>query len=191
MCNIEKKLSEFYKKKSSKDGLRSECKECNKIYSKKYKIDYYQKNKDRIKREICEDKEFIALYLKEYKKNNKEKLNLWRVNYRKNKFKKDPIYKLSHNLRSLISKSIKNFGYVKSKKTEFILGCSFEEFKIYLESQFKDGMTWENRSEWHLDHKIPISWAKSEEMVYKLNHYTNFQPLWAKDNISKGNKYAD
>jgi hypothetical protein len=52
-------------------------------------------------------------------------------------------------------------------------------------------MTWENRSEWHLDHKIPISWAKSEEMVYKLNHYTNFQPLWAKDNISKGNKYAD
>ncbi len=50
-------------------------------------------------------------------------------------------------------------------------------------------MTLSNHGKWHLDHIIPISYAKSKEEVYILNHYTNFQPLWAIDNLSKGNKY--
>lgn len=49
-------------------------------------------------------------------------------------------------------------------------------------------MTLDNYGEWHLDHIIPISSAKTEEEVIKLNHYTNFQPLWAEDNWNKGNK---
>ena len=52
-------------------------------------------------------------------------------------------------------------------------------------------MTFENHGEWHLDHIKPISLAKSEEEIIELNHYTNFQPLWAKDNLSKSNKYAN
>ena len=52
-------------------------------------------------------------------------------------------------------------------------------------------MTWENHGEWHLDHKTPISWATNEDEVYTLNHYENFQPLWAFDNRSKGNKFSD
>jgi hypothetical protein len=63
--------------------------------------------------------------------------------------------------------------------------------KRYIEDKFKDGMSWENHGEWHLDHKIPISWANNEEDVFKLNHYTNFQPLWALENQTKNNKYAD
>lgn len=51
-------------------------------------------------------------------------------------------------------------------------------------------MSWDNHGEWHLDHKIPISWADSIEQIYKLNHYTNFQPMWAFDNQSKNNKFA-
>ena len=50
-------------------------------------------------------------------------------------------------------------------------------------------MNWKNYGEWHLDHIIPISYAKKEEEIYELNHYTNFQPLWAKDNLSKGNRF--
>ena len=50
-------------------------------------------------------------------------------------------------------------------------------------------MNWENYGLWHIDHIIPISYAKSEEEIYKLNHYSNFQPLWAKDNLSKGNRF--
>ena len=49
-------------------------------------------------------------------------------------------------------------------------------------------MTWENQGEWHFDHIIPISSAQTEEEVIKLNHYTNFQPLWAEDNLRKSNK---
>lgn len=50
-------------------------------------------------------------------------------------------------------------------------------------------MNWENYGEWHLDHIIPISYAKTIEDIYKLNHYTNLQPLWASENLSKGNRY--
>jgi 5-methylcytosine-specific restriction endonuclease McrA len=73
-----------------------------------------------------------------------------------------------------------------------ILGCTFEEFKVYLESKFDENMNWENQgSYWQMDHIIPISSAKSEEDVYRLNHYTNFQPLYWKDNLSKGNKILE
>lgn len=50
-------------------------------------------------------------------------------------------------------------------------------------------MEWSNYGEWHIDHKIPSSWAKNEEEIIKLNHYTNLQPLWAEDNLSKKNYY--
>jgi hypothetical protein len=188
-CKINKKLIDFYKKSASKDGYRSECKECNNKSSKVYKINWYNANKERLKEN--KDSESAKLYLVEYKKKNKEKINHWRKKYRDNKFSINPVYKLSHNIRCLISKYLNKLGYIKSEKTESILGCSFEEFKSYIESQFREGMSWENHGKWHLDHKTPISWAKSEEMVLELNHYTNFQPLWAKDNLVKGNKYSD
>lgn len=50
-------------------------------------------------------------------------------------------------------------------------------------------MTLDNYGEWHLDHIKPISLAQTEQEVIKLCHYSNFQPLWAKENMSKGNKY--
>lgn len=82
-------------------------------------------------------------------------------------------------------------GYNKRSKTFKILGVTFDEFKIYIENLFREGMSWSNYGEWHLDHKVPISWAKTEEEVYKLNHYSNFQPLWASENTNKGNKWSD
>jgi hypothetical protein len=52
-------------------------------------------------------------------------------------------------------------------------------------------MSWDNYGEWHLDHKTPVSWATTEEEIYELNKYTNFQPLWQFDNLSKGNRYSN
>ena len=91
-------------------------------------------------------------------------------------------------IRNSIFQGIKNKGYTKDSHTHEILGCSYEQFKQHIERQFTDGMTWENRDRWHLDHIIPISYADTKNLVYKLNHYTNFQPLWAADNIKKSNK---
>lgn len=109
--------------------------------------------------------------------------------YSRNKKKKDPIFKLMCNLRSNISESIQKMKFIKKLKTLDIIGCTFVEFKTHIELKFKDGMCWENYGEWHLDHIVPISYAITEDDVYNLNHYTNFQPLWAKDNLSKGNRY--
>ena len=90
----------------------------------------------------------------------------------------------------MISNSFKRCDTIKSTKTIEILGCSFEEFKIHLESKFDDKMNWDNQgSYWHMDHVIPISSAQTEEEVYRLNHYTNFQPLYWKDNLIKSNKF--
>ena len=82
---------------------------------------------------------------------------------------------------------MKNQGFKKSARAHQILGCTYEEFKTYIEVRFLEGMTWENYSMWEYDHIIPISSALSEEDCIRLNHYTNFQPLWKKDNMKKSN----
>ena len=93
-------------------------------------------------------------------------------------------------VRSLIKNSFykKNFN---KPSTLNVIGCSYSEFKIYIESLFQDNMSWDNYGEWHLDHKIPVSWSKDEKDLNDLNHYTNFQPLWAFDNQSKSNRFSE
>ena len=65
--------------------------------------------------------------------------------------------------------------------------------KIWIESKWLEGMSWDNHTVngWHIDHVIPLASAKTEEEIYKLNHYTNLQPLWWYDNLSKGKKYEN
>lgn len=89
------------------------------------------------------------------------------------------------NIRSRISHSLSDAGFRKSSKTATILGCSFNEFKIHIESQFVDGMTWDNRNKWHLDHIVPVSFGTSEEEILLLSHHSNFRPLWAIENLLK------
>lgn len=114
-------------------------------------------------------------------------------NYRKgeNNFKWNPdreFIKIKKKLGKAISIYIKKKGYIKQKETNYILGCSKEEFKIYIESKFEPWMNWNNYGNWNgisseinkswdLDHIVPLSSAKNIEELYKLNHYSNFQPL--------------
>ena len=79
----------------------------------------------------------------------------------------------------------------KNNKTFNMIGCSPEFLKEHLEKQFVDGMNWENRGDWHIDHILPLSSAQNEDEIYKLCHYTNLQPLWAEDNIKKSNKIVE
>lgn len=218
-CNEEKELTEFNKKKSSKDGYMNKCKSCVTKYNKLYysnnieifkerniiytinnknnisisKKKYYLENKDTILEErknyYLNNKDIIKIKDKNYVENNRQKINKYNCNYIKNKKDKDKLFKLTTNIRSLIYKCFKNLNVNKNSKTESIIGCDFIFFRKYIESKFKNDMTWENYGDWHLDHIIPISYALNEEQLYKLNHYTNFQPLWEIDNCSKGNRY--
>jgi hypothetical protein len=92
-------------------------------------------------------------------------------------------------MRTRLNKAIKK---VKSKHTLELIGCSAEELKVHLESQFQPGMTWENygRTGWQVDHIYPLSKAlkESEEKFNKMCHYTNLQPLWSVDNSRKKDK---
>ncbi|NCS94365.1 MAG: hypothetical protein GW761_11245, partial [Leptospira sp.] len=83
------------------------------------------------------------------------------------------------------SGSFKRKGYKKGSKTEQILGCSFLDFKEYIEEQFTQGMNWANYGQWHIDHIIPISVAENEAQILILNRYQNLRPLWADENLSK------
>lgn len=173
-CNVEKRRSEFYKLSYARLGVKDSCKKCDRSYRKEI-LDKIVETK-RQKKEISEDrKEYVREYARKYRNNRR---------------KTDPIYKLRKNTSDLVSKSFKRGKnkFTKTKRSEEILGCSMIFFIRYIKGQFKKGMTLDNYGEWHLDHIKPVSLAQTEEEVIELNHYTNFQPLWAFDNKSKSNK---
>lgn len=162
----------------------------NDIYFEKNKELIYYKKKEKYKSLTDEQKKMKNEKSRLNYHNNIENNRKNKNEYIKNRMLNEPLFKLAFNIRTLIRNSIKRQFTEKSKKTQEILGCSFEEFKIHLESMFDDNMNWDNQGTyWHLDHIKPISLAIDKEEVYKLNHYTNFQPLYWKDNLTKSNNY--
>ena len=170
-CKEEKEVCEFNINKSRRSGYRTECRECTKLITKIYK----EKNKLKIKES---NKKFIT--------DNPDYHN----KYRRDKFKNDTQYRLLCYVRNRIKKYLKTKNLLKNNKTIDIIGCTPQQLKFHIESQFLENMSWDNHSlfGWHIDHKIPLSSAKTEEEIYQLCHYTNLQPLWSEDNLRKSNK---
>lgn len=172
------------------------CNKCitekRKKYMEKYHKDNYISN-PKILVKNFDSKQ----YFKQYNIDNKEKLKIYQKEYRSNRRKNDPLFKLVCNIRSLQNNIFKRNGYKKNSKTFDILGCTFEEFLIYITNQFEPWMTLENNGiytgnyneTWQLDHIQPISNAKSPEDIIKLNHYTNFKPLCSRKNLEKSNLF--
>jgi len=210
-CNTIKDDNDFYKTKHNKDGLMSQCKTCFKITQH----DIYDKNKEkiRLRQKIYREKnkDIIKTYKQEYYQNNKEykkelnkkyyhtikkydlkqkeKAKKYNKEYqRKHQYRDDPIHRLISNQRSRINKILKH--YKNEHHMLDRIGCTPAELKIHLESQFTEGMTWDNYGKWHVDHIIPCaSFDLTDlEQQKKCFHYTNLQPLWAKDNLAKGDK---
>lgn len=147
---------------------------------------YREVNKERQKAYREDNKDTIKAYKKAYNEVNKDKINF----YFNNRRKTDIQFKLSHNLRVRLISAIKGNYKVGSAVKD--LGCSVEELKSYLESKFSSGMTWDNWTidGWHIDHIKPLTSFDliDREQLLEACHYTNLQPLWAKDNLSKGAK---
>ena len=112
-------------------------------------------------------------------------------NWEREKLKSDPIYKLTNIVRARLRDFLKSTNMRKTNKTFKMVGCTPEFLKKYIEKKFKPGMTWKNHSlkGWHIDHVKPLSKAKTPKDVETLMYYTNLQPLWAIDNMKKGDKY--
>lgn len=183
-CFNTKPLEDFSKKSKNKDGLRTWCRTCcNSPENVKYRYDL--KHRDR-----CSEKRRFRY------KNDVEfriKSDQRSANYQKKRKKEDPNFKLAGNLRTRLLRSISTESKAGSAVRD--LGCSIAELKLYLESKFQAGMTWENhgRKGWHIDHVIPLSKfnLSNREDLLKACHYSNLQPMWAIDNIRKSNSVAD
>lgn len=204
-CKKRKLLKDFYQSLISKYGRGNVCKDCKKEQAKTYSLNNpgkikeynkkkYRKNKD-IKRQIdkeyyIENKDKIKSRIKEYRSNpeTKEKRN----KREKIRREEDLNYKINCNLRGRLRHIVRNRNTVIQGTTEELLGCAIDFFIQYIENLFKENMSWHNYGlyGWHLDHIIPLSsfdLTNIEEQKIAF-HYTNIQPLWAKDNLRKGSK---
>jgi len=226
-CKKEKSFDKFPKCNQHSDGKSSWCKICKckaykkyslknkdkialtkKIYNLKnrlkiklYQMKYKKINKDKIKmsnqkyNKIHKEKrkKYNRNYLFEHKEERKRYVN----NYQKNKRKTNLNFRMKKNLQSRISIGIKH--NTKSLSTMFLIGCEIDYLLFHLQSQFTEGMNWNNygtgrngkgMKEWHIDHIRPCAsfdLSKPKKQC-KCFNYTNLQPLWAKDNLTKSMK---
>ena len=189
-CKKLKDDSEFSKSSRSPSGLRSYCKLCSKKL--------YQLNKEKVlqghKEYYEKNKESITLWRKQWREENKDMLReKSKIKY--NKYKNEnKNFHLLCNLRSRLNSALKIKNVNKAVKTIELLGCSIDEYKLYLESLWVKGMSWDNygigKNKWQVDHIIPCSFfdLTKEEEQKKCFHYTNLMPLWFSDNEEKGIK---
>jgi hypothetical protein len=218
-CKIEKSLDQFNKNKTRKDGLARECKSCVNEYGKKR---YHIKDSPRLKENLKEGYKICSgckqeLSLNKFKPgkgrfnvgskcricfnkewNKYQKKTGQNKAHNKRKRKTDPQWKLKTILRGRLLDALKRHtsgGKVnKTHSAISLLGCSIEEFKLYLEKQFLPEMTWENHGNiWEIDHIKPCSSfdltnIKQQELCF---HYTNQQPLFKTTKIAESYGYSD
>lgn len=181
-CGIAKPLEQFNKHKRTRDGRKPKCRDCEKEYNRQWR-------------------EMNPTYYQDWNEKNRSKRNGYISKYRENQRSADwkSSYThlngletaLSRRVRRRINSAFKRRGWQVSGRTTEIIGCGIKELKSHLESQFTNGMSWENKDQWHIDHIIPLDFARDEKHLRWLCHYTNLQPLWADENMKKSNKMPD
>lgn len=199
-CGAEKPVSDFYKEKS--DHCRPNCKTCDKAKDQAYKDanresvraygrEYYQKNSDK---QIAYNKTYkpqhrgqIAQKQKAYW--SKPENRIRKAANKRAQYQASLHFRMLDKLRSRMGRAIKH--HRKSKVTLELVGCSLEQLRSHLESQFQPGMSWDNYGEWHVDHIRPcasfdLSKPAEQQACF---HYSNLQPLWGRENILKGDKW--
>jgi hypothetical protein len=188
---ISEKHKEYYKKNKLALNIASKLyRDNNQEKIKAYNRNNYKVNRHKMSISNREyrnkNKTKLDIKRKEYVIKNKEKINIRSKNYSKTRKKLDINFRLKCNLRSRLTRAIRNNQ--KSGSAVKDLGCSVEYFKHYIAGKFIPGMTWENYgSVWHLDHIVPLSSFDLTNREEFLNacHYTNYQPLWATTAIAR------
>ena len=205
---IKEKNKEWYKKnggkyyrKNRKKILNERKKNYNKDIEKnrakareKYHKDIEKSRAKAVERYHKDIEKSRAKARKNYHKNvdkNKEEKNKRKRKWLKNRIEKDPFYKKQRNIRVMVSRAFIRKGWSKNTKTQKILGCDYKTAIKHLEKTFLKnyGIPIEQAKEKvHIDHIVPVSTAKTEEELIKLNHYTNLQYLYESHNLQKSNK---
>ena len=195
----EKNKEVLAQKNKEKWANRSdEYREAHKEYCKKYYKEN-KKTKREYERRYWEENKIKLNEKKRLRYNTCEEIRIKKLQknqtHRKNKIESDTVEKMKHIMRTMINNALRKKNYTKKSKTQEILGCTYKELKIHIENQFDVWMNWDNygningnhatkiNQRWQIDHQIPLSSAKTEEELIKLNHYTNLQPLCSYTNM--------
>jgi len=190
---------EYYKKsnkkyyKNNKEHYKKSKKKYyqnNKEYYKKSNKKYYKNNKEHIKKYhkkyYKNNKEHIKKYHKKYRQDNKEYFKKYYKKYKNNRRATDVNFRITTNLRNRLYCAIKNNQ--KAGHTIELLGCSIDQFKIYMQNMFEPGMTWENYGAvWHIDHIIPCSFFNMSYPEHQIAcfNWQNLQPMFGEENLHK------
>jgi hypothetical protein len=147
--------------------------EANKERRAKTRKDWYEANKKSARE-----------YSKAYSLANRDKI------YAREKARResDPAYLIRNRLRARVFQAIKKCGTAKTAFTQDLLGCTYEDARRHIASQFLPGMSWKNHGKWEIDHIRPCASfdLTDPEQQRQCFHYTNLQPLWWQENRSKG-----
>ncbi|KKM66622.1 hypothetical protein LCGC14_1479420 [marine sediment metagenome] len=165
----------------------------NKEQITEYKRKYYQIHKFHLNKK---NQEWRKKHLNQYRRVRKrwEKLNRAKLTQKTiKKLQTDVNFRLRCYLSRNVRRALKNQSCRKNTKTMQLLNCSILDLKQYLKNKFTKGMSWKNYGKWHIDHIKPCSLFDLSDTLEqkKCFHYTNLQPLWAKDNFKKGAKYEE
>jgi hypothetical protein len=182
-ANREKRMAQIKSYRlANKDKMRD--------YYRAYGKAHYKANIDKVKARLkayrLANADKIKVTQKAYRAANLDKKNA----YNSNRLKTDIQYRICKRLRNRLNRALKNNKKTGSAVKD--LGCTINEFKTYLESKFQSGMTWNNWGSkgWHIDHIKPLASfdLTDRQQLLMACHYTNLQPLWAKDNLIKSDK---
>lgn len=215
-CHEVKLLTEFYRHAKMADGHLNKCKTCTKTEANKHRDDnleriqqadrdryaadpetkkkrsreYYDANKDACNKKSAEwvknnpDKRKIIC------KKNRDNHPGYMAQYERERKAIDPAFAMMRRLRVRLQHALRAANGKKAHRTLELIGCTPQELLRHLEAQFVDGMTWENRSLWHIDHKRSCSSydLTIPDQQSECFHFSNLQPLWGEDNLRKGAK---
>lgn len=167
-CLIEKDVDQFWEEKRTVNGYHARCRLC----LKGIKESYIHSNKDKVANAA---------------KRRNDKYRCRRNKLRNDRLKNDPNFLLEKRHRGRIWTACKNYNAGKRSRSIDYLGCTYDFFRRHIESQFEDGMNWQDRNLWDIDHIIPLCSfdLTKENDMRKCFHYSNMRPLWKVENINK------
>lgn len=216
ICGKTKPYSEFHKQASSSDGFGCWCKPCKSVKKRQQylanrdavlaRVARYRKSnpekvalakaaarlkridayKEKSRQRYRSNRDAAIKRQAEYRRRNWTAVLARNTKYKRDRLRSDPLFRLEYAVRNRTFVAFRDKGYGKKSRTRDLIGCDWSELMAHMQSLFSPGMTMENYGQWHVDHIVPLSSAKTEDELIALCHYTNLQPLWAEDNIRKG-----
>lgn len=160
-------------------------------YTREWRAKNPERARATVKKRQAENKANARAYSRAYYVAHKEERRVYAAKYTRTKMATDETYRVRAKLRKSMLKALTR-NFKKNKSTSKLLGCTLEFARKHLESQFKPGMAWSNHGQgptkWVIDHRTPLSTAKTVKECERICHYTNLQPLWYYENLHKSDR---